>query len=43
MQKLCITSIDFTSFDVIAFTETCEMMPIRVCKNIIVYYTGMDN
>ena len=34
MQRLCITSHDFPSFDVIAFTETCEIMPIRVCKII---------
>ena len=37
MQRLCITSHDFPSFDVIAFTETCEIMPIRVCK--IIYCT----
>ena len=30
-------SHDFPSFHVIAFTETCELMPIRVCK--IIYCT----
>ena len=37
MQMLCITSHDFPSFDVIAFTETCEIVPIRVGKIIILY------
>ena len=35
MQMLCITSHDFPSFDVIAFTETCEIMPICVCRIIL--------